>query len=138
MKWYHAYLLYVGLDQTEAMIQQHLYWSGIREDVHKEGTWCDVCQRTKCSTKKGKLTTKVAKETPWNKQCVDLIDHYKIRHREKETLLLNNVTIINTFIGWFEITQYNDKKVTVIENLVETTWLFRYIYSVQITYDQEG
>ena len=38
--------------------------------------------------------------------------------------------------GWFEITQYNDKRAIAIANLVETTWLFIYPGLMDITYDQ--
>ena len=31
--WYNAYLLHPGLDRTEAMIFQHLYWPRIRNTV---------------------------------------------------------------------------------------------------------
>ena len=66
------------MDRTEAMIRKHLYWPGIRESSRKEVTKCDVCQRTKRSTKKNvKVTAKLAEETPWNKLCVDLTDPYK-------------------------------------------------------------
>ena len=51
VKWYHTYLLHPGLDRMEAIILQNLYWPGIRESVQKEFTRCDVCQRTKKSTK---------------------------------------------------------------------------------------
>ena len=40
--------------------------------------------------------------------------------------------------GWFEVTQYWDKKTTTVVNLVETTWLVRYPWPVDITYDQGG
>ena len=33
--------------------------------------------------------------------------------------------MINRITGWFEITQYNDKREISIANLVETTWLSR-------------
>ena len=33
--------------------------------------------------KKGKLTDKIAEETPWNKICVDLIGPYKIFRKGK-------------------------------------------------------
>ena len=29
VKWHHTYLLHRGLNRTEAVIRQHLYWSGI-------------------------------------------------------------------------------------------------------------
>ena len=37
---------------------------------------------------------------------------------------------------WFEISQYEDKKVISITNLVETTWLSRYPRPIKITYDK--
>ena len=40
--------------------------------------------------------------------------------------------------GWFEVTQCNDNKAMTIANLVETTWLVRYPWSLEITYDQGG
>ena len=51
VKWYHMYLLHTGMEWTEAMICQYLYWPGIREDFQRGVTWCDTCQCTKRSTK---------------------------------------------------------------------------------------
>ena len=44
--------------------------------------------------------------------------------------------MIDHVTGWFEITQYNDKREISITNLVETTWLYRYPRPMEITYDQ--
>ena len=33
--------------------------------------------------------------------------------------------MINPVTGWFEIVQYDDKRVITIGNLVKTTWLSR-------------
>ena len=38
--------------------------------------------------------------------------------------------------GWFEVTQYSNKKAMTIMNLVETMWLVQYLWLVEITYDQ--
>ena len=46
--------------------------------------------------------------------------------------------MIDTVTGWFEVTQYRDKKSMTITNLVETTRLVRYPCPVDITYDQGG
>ena len=46
--------------------------------------------------------------------------------------------MIDPVTGWFEITQYNDKKAMKIAKLVETTWLVRYPWQVEITYDRGG
>ena len=65
LHWYHMYLLHLGMDRTEAMICQHLYWSDIRDAVQKEVTKCDTCQCTKRSNKKyGKLPAKRDEEIP--------------------------------------------------------------------------
>ena len=44
--------------------------------------------------------------------------------------------MIDPVTGWFEITQYNDKREISIANLVGTTWLSRYPIPMEITYDQ--
>ena len=46
--------------------------------------------------------------------------------------------MIDPVTGWFEVTQYNDKKAMTIANLVETTWLVRCPWPVEITYDRGG
>ena len=46
--------------------------------------------------------------------------------------------MIDPVTGWFEVTQYINKKVMKIANLVETTWLVRYLWPVEIMYDQGG
>ena len=44
--------------------------------------------------------------------------------------------MIDTVIGWSEVTQYNDKRAMGIADLVETTWLSKYPSPMDITYDQ--
>ena len=44
--------------------------------------------------------------------------------------------MINVITGLFEITQYNDKHSITIANLVETMWLARYPWPIEIMYDQ--
>ena len=47
LHWYNKYLLCPGLDRTEVIIFQHLYWPDIRDTVWKEVDNCDTCQRSK-------------------------------------------------------------------------------------------
>ena len=49
LHWYHTYLLHPGMDRTETMICQHLYWPRIIHTVRKEITNCDSFQCTKRS-----------------------------------------------------------------------------------------
>ena len=51
-------------------------------------------------------------------------------------LILKYITMVESITGWFEIKKYNDKKVTRITNLEETTYLVRYTWPVGITYDR--
>ena len=89
VKWYHTYLLHPGLDKTEVMIFQHLYWKGIKYAVYIEVTYCDTYQRTKRSTNKyDELPAKLAGETLRNKLCVNIIVPYKILRKAKEPLIL--------------------------------------------------
>ena len=53
-------------------------------------------------------------------------------------LILKPVTMIDPITGWFEVTQQTNKKEMANENLVETTWLVRYPWPVEITYEQGG
>ena len=85
------------MDITEAMLFQHFYWPSIIPAIQNEGINCDTCQRTKQSNKRyGKLTAKLAEETPWNKMCVNLIGPYIIRRKGKnKNLHIKSVTFIN-------------------------------------------
>ena len=71
------------------------------------------------------------------KLCVYLIVLYVIREKgQKEHFNLKAVTKKYPVTGWFKITQYNQKIVISIANLVETTCLPRYPIPMEITYDQ--
>ena len=61
-----------------------------------------------------------------------------MRRKGIEPLILIYVTMIYAVTGWFEITQYNNNKAMTIVKLVKTTWMFRYLWPVQIMYDQGG
>ena len=121
----------------KAIIHQNFYWPGIRYAFQKEVTKYDMFQHTKRSTKRyGKLPDMSADEIPWNKICVGLIGPYKICRKGKYTLIPKSITIIYLVTGWFEVTQYNNRKVMNISNLVETTWLTRYPCPTEIMYDK--
>ena len=65
--------------------------------------------------KYGELPDKLAEEIPWNKLCVDLIGPCKICGKGREPIILKAVTMLDPVTGWFEITQYNNKKAITIE-----------------------
>ena len=88
--------------------------------------------------KNGKLPAKLAEETPWKKICVDLINPYKINRKGKYHLIFKAVNMVYPVTGWFEVTQYKDKELMMIVNLVKATWLVRYPWPVEIRYDRGG
>ena len=57
------------------------------------------------------------------KICVDLTVLYKTFKNWRKIIILKSDTMIDPITGWFEITQYNNKKAMTIANLVETMWL---------------
>ena len=65
-----------------------------------------------------------------------MIPHVIRRKANKENVNIKSVTMIDSVIGWFKITQYDDKIVISIAYLVETTWLTRYPRPTEITYEQ--
>ena len=136
LNWYHTYLLHPGQDRTEAAIKQHLYWPGLQTDVRSHVTRCDTCQRCKKNrTKYGLMPMKEAEGVPWDHLCVDLIGLYTIRQTKGSELTLKAVTMIDPFTGWFEITQYANKTAGEIANIVEQTWLSRYPWPTNMTFN---
>ena len=49
--WYHTYILYTGMNRTEAMVCQYFYWPDIRYDFRKKVTNSESCQHIKQSNK---------------------------------------------------------------------------------------
>ena len=83
--WYHLYLLHSGMDRTEAIVHQHVYFPGIIHATRRELTNCNTSQRTKQSNiKYCKLPAKESEEIPWNKLCVDIIGPYVIRRKGRK------------------------------------------------------
>ena len=46
--------------------------------------------------------------------------------------------MIDALTGWFEVTQYSDKKAMTIANFVETSLLVRFPLPLEFTYDRLG
>jgi transposase InsO family protein len=98
---------------------------------------CDICQRTKRTTKKyGHLPPKEAEANPWEVLCVDLIGPYIIKRRGKKNLVLWCVTMIDPATGWFEMREIPNKEAFTVANLVEQTWFTRYPWPNQIIFDR--
>ena len=149
VEWYHTTLCHPGETRTEQTIRQHFWWNNMRNDVHKICSSCPTCQKTKRTYKNyGHLPEKIAEATPWDKLCVDLIGPYTVstkktknkkkasKNKEDDKLQLWCLTMIDPATGWFEMRQIKDKYAYTVANLVEQTWLTRYPWPTQITYDK--
>ena len=138
VEWYHTYLMHPGETRTEASIAQHLYWPNIRAQVQQHVKSCVICQKAKGKKLKyGHVPEKDAtQETqPWQKLCVDTIGPYQIRRRGKKPLVFKAVTMIDPATGWFEMKQLKTKQADEVANAIETSWLTRYPWPQEITYD---
>ncbi len=136
--WYHTYLMHPGETRMVETISQHLYWPNIRDEVAKKVKSCPNCQKAKMKRLKyGQLPPKdVATESqPWKKLCVDTIGPYQIRRKGMKPLLFKAVTMIDPATGWFEMKQLTSKKADEVANAIELTWLTRYPWPQEITYD---
>lgn len=138
VQWYHHMLCHPGETRTEATIAQHFTWTKLREQVRKECSTCHTCQLTKRTKKKyGHLPEKEAESLPWEKLCVDMIGPYTIKRQGREDLVLWCVTMIDPATGWFEICEVpGTKRADVIANIVEQTWLTRYPWPQEVTFDR--
>ena len=137
MSWYHTMLCHAGETRTEQTIRQQFWWPDLRANVHDCCTKCDTCQRTKRTSKKyGHLPIKEAEADPWEKLCVDLIGPYTIKRRGKRNLTLWCVTMIDPATGWFEMKEIPNKEAFTIASIVEQTWLTRYPWPTEITFDR--
>ena len=59
-----------------------------------------------------------------------------IKKLKEENLNLKAFNMVYPVTGWFEITEYENKRVISIAQLVETTWLTRYQRPTEIIYNQ--
>ena len=135
--WYHTYLCHPGQNRTEETIRQFLTWNGLRKTVEQVCSKCPTCQRTKRDTKKyGHLPPKQAESVPWEKLCVDLVGPYKIKNQAGVPMTIHAVTMIDPATGWFEMKLLNEKSAGNVANIVEQTWLTRYPWPQEITFDQ--
>ena len=135
--WYHTTLCHPGINRTEELITQHLWWPNIRSQITNHVQVCPTCQRNKRKVKKyGWLPPKEAEAIPWDKLCIDLIGPYKIRRKGGKALECKCVTTIDPATGWFEIHQYDDKRSITVANIAEQEWFSRYQWPTQVTFDR--
>ena len=135
MDWYHTYLVHPGSTRMLNSIQTLMHWHGMRKDVDKFVTTCDVCQRCKKQKKKyGHLPPKQAETTPWKRVNVDLIGPYSIKTKTKK-YSLSCMTMIDPVTSWFEIGRINTPSSEECQRVFDSMWLARYPRPQEIGFD---
>src|SRR5687768_8572378 len=123
------------MNRTEETIYQHLWWPAMREQITAYVQACPTCQKNKWKHKKyGHLPAKEAEEQILDKMCINLIGSYKIRRKGQPDLECKCVTMIDPASGWFEIHQYDDKKLIMVANIVEQEWFSWYPWLAQVPF----
>ena len=137
INWYHQNLCHPGRVRTEETIRQHFTFHRLSQMVEATIKTCPTCQKTKRSYKKyGHLPEKVAESQPWEKVCVDLIGPYTIKPKGQKKLILWCITMIDPATGWFEMRELKNKEAINVANIFEQTWLTRYPWPSEITFDR--
>lgn len=138
VNWYHTMLCHPGQTRTEKKIQQHFTWNSICNDVRQHTSTCAACQKQKHYRKKyDHLPAKEAEVKPWENLCIDLIGPYTIKHSDKKvSKTLKCVAMMNPATGWFEIAKYDIKRAITVANIVEQSWLSRYLRPSIVTLDR--
>eukprot|EP00978_Attheya_sp_CCMP212_P045378 scaffold343876_cov75-Attheya_sp.AAC.1 len=133
-------LCHPGITRLEETIKQHFSFPHLKGLCESQVRKCDVCQRPKKQKKKyGHLPPKEAETQPWKVLCVDLIGPYTtVRRKGKPPLILQALTMIDPATSWFEICRYNKKRLDIVADLLERSWLCRYPWPEEIIYDNGG
>ncbi len=134
-----------------------MYWKGMRTTIRRHVKSCRSCQVNKRQSQKyGHLPPKLVITTPWRALCVDLIDPYTLKGKERSSINFMCLTMIDPATSWFKIVElptvaqettvppagkskketftkntklaapYFDKSSAQISNLVYKTWFSRY------------
>ncbi len=83
-----------------------MYWTGMRDTIHKHVKTCPSCQvNKKQNAKYGKLPTKLVVLKPWETLCVDLIGPYTLRGKDGTEIDFMCLTMIDPASSWFEIVE---------------------------------
>ena len=123
LSWYHEYVLHPGQTRTEKIIRNTMAWPGLKQDLERLCSPCQVCQLTKKERKKYELLPpKIAESDPWVMVCVDLVGSFTIKTPSKTHSLLA-LTMIDPATGWLEIVEDTNKSASFIQDLLHNTWL---------------
>ena len=84
VQWYHHYLQHSGENQFEETIVAIMWWRRMRLHIRKHVKTCVRYHLEKCRKRKyGHSPAKIAQVIPWNQVCVDLMDLYTIKAKDR-------------------------------------------------------
>ena len=115
VQWYHHYLQHPGHSQLEETLSAVMWWPNMRGHIQAHIKRCKHCQLgKKCTRKYGHLPPKIAKTTPWQCVCCDLIGPYTLKGKDGSILDFMCLTMIDPATGWFEIIELPNTSVTYV------------------------
>jgi hypothetical protein len=157
VSWYHHYLQHPGHLRLEETMRSAMYWKGMSTTIWRYFTTCRSCQVNKRHSQKyGHLPPKLVIMTSWKALCVDLINPYTLKGKDRLSIDFMCLTMIHPAASWFELVElpsvtqettvppagkgkkvtfekntkvaepYFDKSSGQISNLVCKTWFSRY------------
>ena len=97
---------------------------------------CDLSNDQKRHKKYGFLPEKKAEADPWEVLCVDLIGPYTFKRKDKKSLKLWCLTMIDPATGWFEMVELETKDSIYVAEKVQQVWLTKYPRPTKMTYDK--
>ena len=106
VQWYHHYLQHLGHSRLEETLSAVMWWPNMRGHIRAHVKRCKRCQLgKKCTRKYGHLPPKIAKTTPWQSVCCDLIGPYILKGKDGSILDFMCLTIINPTTRLVEISE---------------------------------
>ena len=87
------------------------------------------------NVKYSKLPLKEVEATLWDVLCINLIRPYKINDNNRKLTLLA-LTMIDPATGWFDMSAIKTKIADVIANMLEHTWLTKYLRPTKVILDR--
>ena len=113
VQWYHHYLQHPGHSRLEETLSAVMWWLNMQGHIREHVKRCKHCQLGKKRTRKyGHLPPKIAKTTPWQCVCCDLISPYTLKGKDGSILDFMCLTMIDPPTGWFEIIELPNMSVT--------------------------
>ncbi len=107
ISWYHHYLQHPGATCLEETLSAEMYWTGMRSTIRKYVKNCHKIQINKWHNHKyGRLPTKLVIQNPWEALCVDLIEPYTCKGKDKTEIDFMCITIIDPANSWFKFAKH--------------------------------